>query len=209
LRCFPTFLGIHDGASNRATPQYDTTHVYVAPEDFDRFVESLIATIIAWPGGAPTLRSAAWPIASLHDSLMAAKRCFMHSKIRPAPGLTPEHCYWISAPQASRTAEILRRAALRGSVKSSKCVLMHSASGPAPCWPAVQDFSMSRVHACMTETYWPNDGDTANNHEHRNSQISPSHRPPSDPSSVRRVETVLRDCGFDCTTRLLAFSKLI
>jgi hypothetical protein len=25
-------------------PQYDTAHVYVAPEDFDRFVESLIAT---------------------------------------------------------------------------------------------------------------------------------------------------------------------
>jgi hypothetical protein len=25
-------------------PQYDTTHVYVAPEDFDRFVNSLIAT---------------------------------------------------------------------------------------------------------------------------------------------------------------------
>src|SRR5437899_2226776 len=25
-------------------PQYDTTHVYVAPEDFDRFVASLIAT---------------------------------------------------------------------------------------------------------------------------------------------------------------------
>jgi hypothetical protein len=25
-------------------PQYNTTHVYVAPEDFDRFVESLIAT---------------------------------------------------------------------------------------------------------------------------------------------------------------------
>jgi predicted enzyme related to lactoylglutathione lyase len=29
-------------------PQYDTTHVYVAPEDFDRFVASLIATF----GGA-------------------------------------------------------------------------------------------------------------------------------------------------------------
>src|SRR6201993_5124507 len=29
-------------------PQYDTTHVYVAPEDFDRFVTSLIATF----GGA-------------------------------------------------------------------------------------------------------------------------------------------------------------
>jgi len=25
-------------------PQYDTTHVYVAPADFDRFIESLIAT---------------------------------------------------------------------------------------------------------------------------------------------------------------------
>jgi hypothetical protein len=26
-------------------PQYDTTHVYVAPEDFDRFVASLLATL--------------------------------------------------------------------------------------------------------------------------------------------------------------------
>ena len=26
------------------SPQYDTTHVYVAPEDFDRFTDSLIAT---------------------------------------------------------------------------------------------------------------------------------------------------------------------
>ncbi len=31
-------------------PQYDTTHVYVAPEDFDRFVTSLIATF----GGTKT-----------------------------------------------------------------------------------------------------------------------------------------------------------
>lgn len=31
-------------------PQYDTTHVYVAPEDFDRFVSSLIATF----GGTTT-----------------------------------------------------------------------------------------------------------------------------------------------------------
>jgi len=37
-------------ASNAATPdiavgpQYDTTHVYVAPQDFDRFVTSLVAT---------------------------------------------------------------------------------------------------------------------------------------------------------------------
>src|SRR5271170_4937661 len=31
-------------------PQYDTTHVYLAPEDFDRFVASLIATF----GGTAT-----------------------------------------------------------------------------------------------------------------------------------------------------------
>src|SRR5580765_4583668 len=31
-------------------PQYDTTHVYVAPEDFDRFVASLLATF----GGTKT-----------------------------------------------------------------------------------------------------------------------------------------------------------
>ena len=33
-------------------PQYDTTHVYVAPEDFDRFVASLVATF----GGKTTKR---------------------------------------------------------------------------------------------------------------------------------------------------------
>src|ERR1700750_1814142 len=32
------------------SPQYDTTHVYVAPEDFDRFVASLVATF----GGTTT-----------------------------------------------------------------------------------------------------------------------------------------------------------
>src|SRR6202046_4787773 len=31
-------------ASVAVGPQYDTTHVYVAPEDFDRFVASLLAT---------------------------------------------------------------------------------------------------------------------------------------------------------------------
>jgi hypothetical protein len=36
-------------------PQYDTTHVYVAPEDFDRFVTSLIATF----GGTATKRGVA------------------------------------------------------------------------------------------------------------------------------------------------------
>ena len=37
-------------ASIAVEPQYDTTHVYVAPEDFDRFVASLLATF----GGTKT-----------------------------------------------------------------------------------------------------------------------------------------------------------
>jgi predicted enzyme related to lactoylglutathione lyase len=43
--------GLADGQTAKATtpnvavePQYDTTHVYVAPEDFDRFVASMVAT---------------------------------------------------------------------------------------------------------------------------------------------------------------------
>jgi hypothetical protein len=44
------------GTANLAVgPQYDTTHVYVAPEDFDRFVASLLATF----GGATTKRGVA------------------------------------------------------------------------------------------------------------------------------------------------------
>jgi hypothetical protein len=39
-------------ASIAVGPQYDTTHVYVAPEDFDRFVASLLATF----GGTKTKR---------------------------------------------------------------------------------------------------------------------------------------------------------
>jgi hypothetical protein len=42
-------------ASVAVGPQYDTTHVYVAPEDFDRFVTSLIATF----GGTATKRGVA------------------------------------------------------------------------------------------------------------------------------------------------------
>jgi predicted enzyme related to lactoylglutathione lyase len=40
--------GVSQAASFAAGPQYDSTHVYVAPEDFDRFVASVIATF----GGA-------------------------------------------------------------------------------------------------------------------------------------------------------------
>ena len=39
-----------NGTNVAVAPQYDTTHVYVAPEDFDRFVVSLIATF----GGTTT-----------------------------------------------------------------------------------------------------------------------------------------------------------
>lgn len=39
-----------NGTNVAVAPQYDTTHVYVAPEDFDRFVTSLIATF----GGTTT-----------------------------------------------------------------------------------------------------------------------------------------------------------
>lgn len=39
-----------NGTNVAVSPQYDTTHVYVAPEDFDRFVAGLIATF----GGTTT-----------------------------------------------------------------------------------------------------------------------------------------------------------
>src|ERR1700739_763357 len=52
-RYFCTFaqsLQIAKTAGVAVGPQYDTTHVYVAPQDFDRFVASLIATF----GGTTT-----------------------------------------------------------------------------------------------------------------------------------------------------------
>src|SRR6201987_2928444 len=52
-RYFSTFahgLQIAKTAGVAVGPQYDTTHVYVAPQDFDRFVASLVATF----GGTTT-----------------------------------------------------------------------------------------------------------------------------------------------------------
>ena len=43
----PTLVGAQSAATTPnvgVEPQYDTTHVYVAPEDFDRFVASVVAT---------------------------------------------------------------------------------------------------------------------------------------------------------------------
>ena len=57
-RYFSTFaqsLQITKTAGVAVGPQYDTTHVYVAPEDFDRFVASLLATF----GGTTTKRGVA------------------------------------------------------------------------------------------------------------------------------------------------------
>jgi predicted enzyme related to lactoylglutathione lyase len=47
---FPQSAQTAETVSVAVGPQYDTTHVYVAPEDFDRFVASLIATF----GGTAT-----------------------------------------------------------------------------------------------------------------------------------------------------------
>jgi predicted enzyme related to lactoylglutathione lyase len=47
-------------------PQYDTTHVYVAPEDFDRFVASLIATF----GGA-TSKQGVFTVTPTQSSTMS------------------------------------------------------------------------------------------------------------------------------------------
>ena len=47
-------------------PQYDTTHVYVAPEDFDRFVASLIATF-----GGTTTKQGAFTVTPTPSSTMS------------------------------------------------------------------------------------------------------------------------------------------
>jgi hypothetical protein len=55
------------GAANVAVgPQYDTTHVYVAPEDFDRFVASLIATF-----GGTTSKQGVFTVTPMPSSTMS------------------------------------------------------------------------------------------------------------------------------------------
>lgn len=50
----PTAPAVAAATDYAVGPQYDTTHVYVAPEDFDRFVASLTATF----GGTATKKGA-------------------------------------------------------------------------------------------------------------------------------------------------------
>jgi predicted enzyme related to lactoylglutathione lyase len=47
-------------------PQYDTTHVYVAPEDFDRFVASLVATF-----GGTTSKQGVFTVTTTPSSTMS------------------------------------------------------------------------------------------------------------------------------------------
>src|ERR1700750_838356 len=48
------------------SPQYDTTHVYVAPEEFDRFVRSLIATF-----GGTTSKQGVFTVTPTSSSTMS------------------------------------------------------------------------------------------------------------------------------------------
>src|ERR1700692_3218071 len=48
------------------SPQYDTTHVYVAPEEFDRFVASLIATF-----GGTTAKQGVFTVTPTASSTMS------------------------------------------------------------------------------------------------------------------------------------------
>ncbi len=47
-------------------PQYDTTHVYVSPEDFDRFVASLVATF-----GCTTTKQGVFTVTPTPSSTMS------------------------------------------------------------------------------------------------------------------------------------------
>src|SRR5689334_20903023 len=47
-------------------PQYDTTHVYVAPEDFDRFVASLVGTF-----GGTTTKQGVFTVTPTQSSTMS------------------------------------------------------------------------------------------------------------------------------------------
>ncbi len=68
-RYFSTFaqsLQIAKTAGVAVGPQYDTTHVYVAPQDFDRFVASLIATF-----GGTTAKQGVFTVTPTPSSTMS------------------------------------------------------------------------------------------------------------------------------------------
>jgi predicted enzyme related to lactoylglutathione lyase len=55
-----------NGTNVAVAPQYDTAHVYVAPEDFDRFVASLIATF-----GGTTTRQGVFTVTPTKSTTMS------------------------------------------------------------------------------------------------------------------------------------------
>jgi len=64
-----TFAQSHQTAKTAGVavgPQYDTTHVYVAPQDFDRFVASLIATF-----GGTTTKQGVFTVTPTSSSTMS------------------------------------------------------------------------------------------------------------------------------------------
>jgi hypothetical protein len=66
---FSTFaqsLQIAKTAGIAVAPQYDTTHVYVSPQDFDRFVASLIAT-----SGGTTTKQGVFTVTPTPSSTMS------------------------------------------------------------------------------------------------------------------------------------------
>src|SRR6266852_5739173 len=68
-RYFSTFaqsLPIAKTAGVAVGPQYDTTHVYVAPQDFDRFVASVIATV-----GGTTAKQGVFTVTPTPSSTMS------------------------------------------------------------------------------------------------------------------------------------------
>jgi hypothetical protein len=61
-----TQSAIAETVSAAVGPQYDTTHVYVAPEDFDRFVASLLATF-----GGTTTKQGVFTVTPTQSSTMS------------------------------------------------------------------------------------------------------------------------------------------
>ena len=65
-QCFAQTAQTAESVSVAVGPQYDTTHVYVAPEDFDRFVASLIATF-----GGTTTKQGVFTVTPTQSSTMS------------------------------------------------------------------------------------------------------------------------------------------
>ena len=66
VSAFPQSAQTAETVSVAVGPQYDTTHVYVAPEDFDRFVASLIATF-----GGTTTKQGVFTVTPTESSTMS------------------------------------------------------------------------------------------------------------------------------------------